>query len=104
MGPLIPKDERSQVESVSNRIDLVSTWIRPGLPFDLDSTWIRPGFDLDSTLVRIDMLTTWFRPGFDLASTWIRAFFGKIRSHDITSKQQSQGFVEWMVFPTQHRQ
>ena len=83
MGPLIPKDERSQVESVSNRIDLVSTWIRPGLPFDLDSTWIRPGFDLDSTLVRIDMLTTWFRPGFDLASTWIRAFFGKIRSHDI---------------------
>jgi hypothetical protein len=55
MGPLIPKDERSQVESVSNRIrpgfDLDSTWIRFGLVrpgFDLDSTWIRPGFDLDS--------------------------------------------------------
>jgi hypothetical protein len=59
MGLLVPKDERSQVESVWNQIDLVSTWIRPGLPFDLDSTWIRPGFDLDST---------WIRPGFDLGS------------------------------------
>ena len=87
MGPLIRKDERSQVESVSTRINLVSTWIaiRPG--FDLDSTWIRRGFDLDSTLVRIDMLTTWFRPGFDLASTWIRAFLAKIRSHDTTSNE-----------------
>ena len=34
-----------------------------------DFICLRPGFDLDST---------WFRPGF-------ARFFGKIRSHDITS-------------------
>jgi hypothetical protein len=87
------------VESDRLGFDLDSTWIaiRPG--FDLDSTWIRLGFDLDSPLVRIDMLTTWFRAGFDLASTWIRAFFGKISSHDNTSKYgRAQKYVENKLF------